>query len=167
MRYSRRITYHRSGCSRIMQPPTQPGQNTGAPVSQVVGAPMGGQVIAPMGGQVIYVHFKPSPNFRHISYMVLGGGLLLSFIGMMLSYNSSSFEDGFFLLNCASSICCGSISIACVLDAMYYSSKIKWQQSTGAQTGGSTFGMVVDILFAFIAFLFTMMYLFWSTAWIG
>mgnify|MGYP004248232803 CR=1 FL=1 len=109
MRYSKRITYDRSGCSRIMQPPTQPGQNTGAPVSQVVGAPMGGQVIAPMGGQVttpmggqvIYVHFKPSPNFRHISYMVLGGGLLLSFIGMMLSYNSSSFEDGFFLMNCA------------------------------------------------------------------
>ena len=25
-----------------MQPPNQPGQNTGAPVSQVVGAPMGG-----------------------------------------------------------------------------------------------------------------------------
>ena len=149
-----------------MQPPTQPGQIPGAPVSQVVGAPMGGQVIAPMGGQVIYVHFKPSPNFRHISYMVLGGGIVLSVVAMMLGWNSD-FEVGFFLVNCASSICCGSISVACVLDAIYYSSKIKWQQSTGAQTGGSTFGMVVDILFAFIAFLFTMMYLFWSAAWIG
>ena len=149
-----------------MQPPTQPGQNTGAPVSQVVGAPMGGQVIAPMGGQVIYVHFKPSPNFRHISYMVLGGGIILSVVAMAIGGNGD-FEDSFFFINCASSICCGSISVACVLDAIYYSSKIKWQQSTGAQTGGSTFGMVVDILFAVIAFLFTMMFLFWAMSWIS
>ena len=115
---------------------------------------------------MIYVHFKPSPNFRHISYMVLGGGIILSVVAMAIGGNGD-FEDSFFFINCASSICCGSISVACVLDAIYYSSKIKWQQSTGAQTGGSTFGMVVDILFAVIAFLFTMMYLFWAMSWIS
>ena len=82
----------------------------------------------PANAQVIYVQapaFKPSPNYRHISYMVLGIGIVLSFtVGLMdLAYEAI-----------ASSMCCGAIGIACMLDAMYYNDKSNWQQQTGGDT---------------------------------
>ena len=107
----------------------------------------------PANAQVIYVQapaFKPSPNYRHISYMVLGIGIVLSFtVGLMdLAYEAI-----------ASSMCCGAIGIACMLDAMYYNDKSNWQQQTGGDTGGSTIGMIVDILFGLLCFGMALFYL--------
>ena len=107
----------------------------------------------PANTQVIYVQapaFKPSPNYRHISYMVLGIGIVLSFtVGLMdLAYEAI-----------ASSMCCGAIGIACMLDAMYYNDKSNWQQQTGGETSGSTIGMIVDILFGLLCFGMALFYL--------
>ena len=107
----------------------------------------------PANAQVIYVQapaFKPSPNYRHISYMVLGIGIVLSFtVGLMdLAYEAI-----------ASSMCCGAIGIACMLDAMYYNDKSNWQQQTGGDTSGSTIGMNVDILFGLLCFGMALFYL--------
>ena len=107
----------------------------------------------PANAQVIYVQapaFKPSPNYRHISYMVLGIGIVLSFtVGLMdLAYEAIS-----------SSMCCGAIGIACMLDAMYYNDKSNWQQQTGGDTSGSTIGMIVDILFGLLCFGMALFYL--------
>ena len=107
----------------------------------------------PANAQVIYVQapaFKPSPNYRHISYMVLGIGIVLSFtVGLMdLAYEAI-----------ASSMCCGAIGIACMLDAMYYNDKSNWQQQTGGDTSGSTIGMIVDILFGVLCFGMALLYL--------
>ena len=107
----------------------------------------------PANAQVIYVQapaFKPSPNYRHISYMVLGIGSVLSFtVGLMdLAYEAI-----------ASSMCCGAIGIACMLDAMYYNDKSNWQQQTGGDTSGSTIGMIVDILFGVLCFGMALLYL--------
>ena len=107
----------------------------------------------PANAQVIYVQapaFKPSPNYRHISYMVLGIGIVLSFTVVLidLAYEAIS-----------SSMCCGAIGIACMLDAMYYNDKSNWQQQTGGETGGSTIGMIVDILFGVLCFVMALFYL--------
>ena len=121
------------------QPQSQPQQQTIAGI--------------PANAQVIYVQapaFKPSPNYRHISYMVLGIGIVLSFtVGLMdLAYEAIS-----------SSMCCGAIGIACMLDAMYYNDKSNWQQQTGGETSGSTIGMIVDILFGLLCFGMALFYL--------
>jgi len=131
----------------------QPGQvTTGGSQPQSQPQP---QTIAgiPANAQVIYVQapaFKPSPNYRHISYMVLGIGIVLSFtVGLMdLAYEAIS-----------SSMCCGAIGIACMLDAMYYNDKSNWQQQTGGDTSGSTIGMIVDILFGLLCFGMALFYL--------
>ena len=82
--------------------------------------------------------------------MVLGIGIVLSFtVGLMdLAYEAI-----------ASSMCCGAIGIACMLDAMYYNDKSNWQQQTGGDTGGSTIGMIVDILFGLLCFGMALFYL--------
>ena len=59
----------------------------------------------------------------------------------------------------ASSMCCGAIGIACMLDAMYYNDKSNWQQQTGGDTSGSTIGMIVDILFGLLCFGMALFYL--------
>jgi hypothetical protein len=56
-------------------------------------------------------------------------------------------------------MCCGSIGIACVLDAIYYSGKSSWQQQTGANTNGTTIGMIADIIFAVLAFGMALLFL--------
>ena len=108
----------------------------------------------PANTQVIYVQspaFKPSPNFRHISYLVLGLGILLT---VLLSATGS--EVGYIFGN---SMCCGSIGVACVLDAIYYNGKSNWQQQMGADTSGSTVGMLADIVFAVLAFGMALLFL--------
>ena len=108
----------------------------------------------PANTQVIYVQapeFKPSPNYRHISYLVLGIGIVLS----VLFFGTGS-EVGYILGN---SMCCGAVGMACVLDAIYYSGKSSWQQQTGADTSGTTVGMIADIIFAVLAFGMALLYL--------
>jgi hypothetical protein len=112
----------------------------------------------PANTQVIYVQapaFKPSPNYRHISYLVLGIGIVLSLLFAFISGIDGS-EMAYRLGN---SMCCGSIGIACVLDAIYYSGKSSWQQQTGANTNGTTIGMIADIIFAVLAFGMALLFL--------
>jgi len=114
----------------------------------------------PANAQVIYVQspaFKPSPNFRHISYLVLGLGILLT---VLLSATGS--EVGYIFGN---SMCCGSIGVACVLDAIYYNGKSNWQQQMGADTSGSTVGMFADIVFAVLAFGMALLFLIGPSIW--
>ena len=118
------------------------------------------QILAgqPTNQQVIYVQapaFKPSPNYRHISYIVLGIGILTSLLlGFFSGINGSDM-----LASLGNSMCCGAVGIACVLDAIYYNSKSNWQQQTGASTSGSTIGMIADILFGILAFGMAFLYL--------
>ena len=112
----------------------------------------------PANTQVIYVQapaFKPSPNYRHISYLVLGIGILVSLLFAFIAGIDGS-EMAYRLGN---SMCCGAVGIACVLDAIYYSGKANWQQQTGADTSGTTIGMIADILFALLAFGLALFYL--------
>ena len=130
------------------------------PSGQVVIGGTQPQVLAgqPTNQQVIYVQapaFKPSPNYRHISYLVLGIGILISLLFVFIAGMDGS-EIAYRLGN---SICCGAVGIACVLDAIYYSGKSSWQQQTGADTSGTTIGMVADIIFGLLAFAMALVYL--------
>ena len=125
------------------------------PSGQVVIGGTQPQVLAgqPTNQQVIYVQapaFKPSPNYRNISYIVISVGILLNIAIAFLSYLNGNDGDGIQILG--NSMCCGSIGIACLLDAMYYNDKSNWQRQTGADSGGSTIGMIVDILFGLLCF---------------
>ena len=121
---------------------TQPQVLTGQPTNQ----------------QVIYVQapaFKPNPNYRHISYMVLGIGIVIS---LLLGF-ISGMDGSLMAYRLGNSICCGAVGMACVLDAIYYNTKSNWQQQTGADTSGSTIGMIADILFGILAFGMALLYL--------
>ena len=112
----------------------------------------------PANAQVIYVQapaFKPSPNYRNISYIVLSVGILLYVVSIFLDMGAEG--DEFYILG--NSMCCGSIGIACMLDAMYYNDKSNWQRQTGSDSGGSTVGMIVDILFGVLCFGMALLYL--------
>ena len=134
----------------------QPSQ----PSDQVVVGGAQPQILAgqPTNQQVIYVQapaFKPSPNYRHISYIVLAIG-----IGIAVLMSVISGIDGSDLAyRLANSVCCGAVGIACILDAIYYNAKSNWQQQTGASTSGSTIGMIADILFGILAFGMALLYL--------
>ena len=113
-------------------------------------APWGGNDPQASNQQVIYVQapaFKPSPNYRHISYLILG-------IGIFLSITISSIGDlmygwgGGALGRSTCSICCGSLGISCIVDAMYYSEKSNWEQETGVNASSTTVGMILDIVLA-------------------
>ena len=118
------------------------------------------QVLAgqPINQQVIYVQapaFKPSPNYRHISYVVLGIGIGIAVLMSVVS----GIEGSDIAYRLANSVCCGAVGIACILDAIYYNAKSNWQQQTGASTSGSTIGMIADILFGILAFGMALLYL--------
>ena len=107
------------------------------------------QVIAgqPTNQQVIYVQapaFKPSPNFRHISYMVLGIGIAISLLFEFITDVSGS-EIVYRVRN---SMCCIALGVVCILDAMYYNDKSTWQTQTGSDATSSSIGIIVDIILA-------------------
>ena len=100
----------------------------------------------PTNQQIIYVQapsFKPNPNYRHISYIVLGLGIVF---WLLLSFISGTGSEIAYRLG--NSMCCGAIGVACILDAMYYNDKTNWQKQTGSDTASSTVGMIADIVFA-------------------
>ena len=140
----------------------QPPWSDGAPQqpNQVVIGGVQPQTISgqPTHQQVIYVQapaFKPNPNYRHISYMILGIGIILS---IAVSFFGGMIEE-YWIVKFTSSMCCGSIGIACIVDAMYYNDKSNWQQQTGADTTGTTIGMIVDIVFAILCLGMALLYL--------
>ena len=124
-------------------------------------APWGGDDSQTGNQQVIYVQapsFKPSPNYRHISYLILGIGIFLSITISLIGDLMYGWGGGA-LGRSTCSICCGSLGIACIVDAMYYNEKSNWQQQTGGDTSGSTIGMIVDILFGLLCFGMALFYL--------
>ena len=130
------------------------------PPGQVVVGGAQPQVLAgqPTNQQVIYVQapaFKPSPNYRHISYLIIGCGVLLSLGIWVLTelLGTGGFEE---LTN---SMCCGSLGIACIFDAMYYNDKSAWSKQTGASDSGSIIGMIANIIFAMICLGMALMFL--------
>ena len=130
------------------------------PPGQVVVGGAQPQVLAgqPTNQQVIYVQapaFKPSPNYRHISYLIIGCGVLLSLGIWVLTelLGTGGFEE---LTN---SMCCGSLGIACIFDAMYYNDKSTWSKQTGASDSGSIIGMVANIIFAMICLGMALLFL--------
>ena len=130
------------------------------PPGQVVVGGAQPQVLAgqPTNQQVIYVQspsFKPSPNYRHISYLIIGGGVLLSLgIWVLTEFlGLGSMEE---LTN---SVCCGSLGIACIFDAMYYNDKSAWAKQTGAGESGSVIGMIFNIIIAMVCLGMALMFL--------
>ena len=128
------------------QPPWSSESNQ--PAGQVVVGGAQPQILTgqPTNQQIIYVQapsFKPNPNYRHISYVVLGLGIVFSLLLSIISGTGS--EIAYRLGN---SMCCGAIGVACILDAMYYNDKTNWQKQTGSDTASSTIGMIADIVFA-------------------
>jgi hypothetical protein len=120
------------------------------PPQQVVVGGTQPQVLAgqPINQQVIYVQapaFKPNPNYRHISYIIIAGGILLS-----IAFGVMADISGTYVGQLTNSMCCGALGIACILDAMYYNDKSTWQQQTGADTTSTTIGMIADIIFGII-----------------
>tara|TARA_B100001250_G_C19273697_1_gene560228 strand:+ start:72 stop:506 length:435 start_codon:yes stop_codon:yes gene_type:complete len=128
------------------QPPWSSESNQ--PAGQVVVGGAQPQILTgqPTNQQIIYVQapsFKPNPNYRHISYIVLGLGIVFS---LLLSFISGTGSEIAYRLG--NSMCCGAIGVACILDAMYYNDKTNWQKQTGSDTASSTIGMIADIVFA-------------------
>jgi hypothetical protein len=131
---------------------TQPpwANESNQPAGQVVAG--GSQVLTGQPAtnqQVIYVQapaFKPSPNYRHISYIIIGIGIILSLAISFLTeiLGTGGFEE---LTN---SMCCGTLGIACIMDAMYYNDKSAWAKQTGESSSGPVLGMIVNIIFAMI-----------------
>jgi len=123
------------------------------PPGQVVVGGAQPQVLTgqPTNQQVIYVQapaFKPSPNYRHMSYLIIGCGFLLS-LGIIEFSGGNFGTSGADLLT--TSMCCGSLGIACIFDAMYYNAKSIWQQQTGSSTSGSIIGIIVNIIIAIVS----------------
>ena len=91
--------------------------------------------------------FTPSPNYRHISYLILGIGIFLSITISLIGDLMYGWGGGA-LGRSTCSICCGSLGIACIVDAMYYNEKSNWEQETGVNSSSTTVGAILDIAVA-------------------
>jgi hypothetical protein len=121
----------------------QPIQLQGTPVSQQT--------------NVVYLQppvFNPSPNYRNYSYIAMAVSIVLTIFAQVLSI---VLELDFRISQLCSNVsCCGIFGIAFVLDALFYNSRMKWEQSIGASTTNSTIGIVFDGIFLLICVLVVM-----------
>ena len=140
---------------------SQPVLVTPTPQAQFIQGNM--QAVVPgMVQPMAYIPLKynPKPNYRTISYIVLGVGIVISFIASAISsaIGSSIMEDF------SSMVCCGAFTGVVFLDATYYIGKTKWEQAHGLPSGGSTtsfvlemiLGVILAIMFMFTAFAFVL-----------
>ena len=121
---------------------TQPQVLTGQPTNQ----------------QVLYVQppsFKPSPNYRHISYIIIGFGIIFTLVASVLTNLSGVGIFG----QLTNSMCCGFLGIACIMDAMYYNDKSAWERQTGDKDSSSILGMITNIILAMISLGMALMFL--------
>ena len=133
----------------------EPTQST----AQVVVGSTQPQVLTgqPTNQQVIYVQapaFKPNPNYRHISYIIIGFGILFSLVVSFLA--NLGYLGGIGELT--NSMCCGFLGIACIMDAMYYNDKSAWERQNGGKDSSSILGMITNIIFAMISLGMALMF---------
>ena len=115
------------------------------------------QAVAPgMVQPMAYIPLKynPKPNYRTISYIVLGVGIVVSILASAASSGTTSnILEAF-----SSMVCCGAFTSVVFLDAAFYSGKAKWQQVNGLPSGGSTTSFVIEMILGVILaimFMFT------------
>ena len=106
---------------------------------------------------VVYLQppvFNPSPNFRNYSYIAMAAGIVLTIMAYALG---SALDLDFRIQGLLSNTgCCGMFGVAFAMDALFYNSRMKWEQSIGASTTNSTIGIVVDCIFILICILIIM-----------
>jgi hypothetical protein len=102
--------------------------------------------------QMMYVPLKynPQPNYRTISYIVLGAGFVLS---IMLSITAEAMKSAV-VESLGSLICCGAFTAVVFLDAAFYKGKADWQQAHGMPSGGSSSSMVLELIIGGILVIF-------------
>lgn len=102
--------------------------------------------------QVMYIplNYKPTTNYRTISYIVLGLGIIASIFGNILAGAS----DSALLMNLSSLVCCGSFTAVLFLDAAYYKGKADWQMAHGMPNTGATASLVIESIFGIICAIF-------------
>ena len=112
----------------------------------------------PTNQQVLYVRppsFKPSPNYRHISYIIIGFGIIFTLVASFLTNLTGVGIFG----QLTNSMCCGFLGIACIMDAMYYNDKSAWERQTGGKDSSSILGMITNIILAMISLGMALMFL--------
>ena len=100
--------------------------------------------------------FQPRFNFRYLSYAVFAIGITASIIFMEMSAPGRYTNDYWRFLSEA--VCCLSIILTFVFDAVFYKGKADWQAATGQSNTWSLTGMIFDILFAGLVVLFGFMW---------
>ena len=136
---------------------SQPVLVTPTPQAQFIQGNM--QAVAPgMVQPMAYIPLKynPKPNYRTISYIVFGIGILVSVIASMVSSGATSnILEAF-----SSMVCCGAFTSVVFLDAAFYSGQARWQQANGLPSGGSTTSFVIELILGVILaimFMFTVL----------
>ena len=136
---------------------SQPVLVTPTPQAQFIQGNM--QAVAPgMVQPMAYIPLKynPKPNYRTISYIVLGVGIVISIIASAVS----SAIGSIIMEDFSSMVCCGAFTSVVFLDAAFYSGKAKWQQVNGLPSGGSTTSFVIEMILGVILaimFIFTVL----------
>ena len=129
----------------------QPVLVTPTPQGQYIQGNM--QAVAPgiVQQQVMYVQLKysPQPNYRTISYIVLGAGIAL----YMVLYTAVGTNSGI-MESLGSLVCCGALTAVVFLDAAFYKGKVDWQQAHNMPATGSKTSMVLELVLGGISALF-------------
>lgn len=101
---------------------------------------------------IMDLKFQPKFNFRYLSYAVFALGLTASIAFLEISEPGRNADDIWRFLSEA--VCCLSIILTFVFDAVFYKGKADWQATTGQSNTWSLTGMIFDIIFAGLVVLF-------------
>ena len=93
---------------------------------------------------IIQAKYQPDVNLRTWSIVILLCGVVISFALPFIGLETDMYE----LFEISSYLCCSSFIVAFILDAVYLKGKSDWETSMGLSTNGTTFSLVVTILFA-------------------
>ena len=125
-------------------------QNLDQQIQQTQGAYPQQQII------IMELKFQPKFNFRYLSYTVFALGITASITFLEFSEPGRHANDIWRFLSEA--VCCLSIILTFVFDAVFYKGKADWQATTGQSNTWSLTGMIFDILFACIVLFFGYMW---------
>ena len=96
--------------------------------------------------------FQPSFNFRYLSYAAFALGVIASIVFLEISEPGRDANDIWRFLSEA--VCCLSIILTFVFDAVFCKGKADWQATTGQSNTWSLTVMILNILFAGLVVLF-------------